>query len=118
MAPVCLVIDDEPSILRLVALVLEDLGCEALQAADAETAERILASTRPAFIITDVRLPGIDGLELARRVKARTELSDTPVLLMSAFGEPRGHPGDAFLAKPFDIDGFTEFVKPYIGDGR
>jgi DNA-binding response OmpR family regulator len=113
-----LIIDDEPSILRLVALVLQDLGCEALQAPDAETAEQILGSARPAFIITDVRLPGIDGLELTRRVKSHAELSQTPVLLMSAFGEPPGHCGDAFLAKPFDIDGFTEFVKPYIGDGR
>jgi CheY-like chemotaxis protein len=88
MAPVCLIIDDEPSILRLVALVLQDLGCETLQARDAETAEQILGFTRPAFIITDVRLPGIDGLELTRRVKSHAELSKTPVLLMSAFGEP------------------------------
>lgn len=55
----------------------------------------------------------MDGLELARRIKANGG-AGTPVLLMSAFGEPRSHPGDAFLAKPFDIDGLFEFVSPYV----
>jgi len=35
---------------------------------------------------------------------------------MSAFGEPRAHEGDGFLAKPFDIDGLIDFVSPYVDD--
>jgi CheY-like chemotaxis protein len=108
----CLVIDDEPAILRLVALVLEDLGCEALTARDAESALKVIEKQDLDFVISDVKLPGMDGLELARRIKS--EEKQKPVLLMSAFGEPRNHPADGFLAKPFDIDGLVDFVSPYL----
>ncbi|TMF09019.1 MAG: response regulator [Chloroflexi bacterium] len=108
----CLVIDDEPAILRLVAVVLEDLGCEALTARDAESGLEVIEKLDPDFVISDVKLPGMDGLELARRIKS--EQKQKPVLLMSAFGEPRNHAGDGFLAKPFDIDGLVDFVSPYL----
>lgn len=116
MAPTCLVVDDEPAILRLVVLVLRDLGYETLAAPDAETAAGILAFRRPDLIITDVRLPGTDGLEFTRRIKSAPPLKSTPVLLISAYGEPASHPGDGFLAKPFDIDRLTEFVEPYLDE--
>jgi CheY-like chemotaxis protein len=110
----CLVVDDEPAILRLVAVVLRDLGCDTLTAPDAESALDIVRNAHPDVIISDVKLPGMDGVELARRIKSDNGNSETPILLMSAFGEPRNHPGDAFLAKPFDIDGLVDFVSPYI----
>jgi CheY-like chemotaxis protein len=111
----CLVIDDEPAILRLVAVILEDLGCETLTARDAESALQVMEKQDPDFVISDVKLPGMDGLELARRIKSDDKLENMPVLLMSAFGEPRNHPGDGFLAKPFDIDSLVDFVSPYLG---
>lgn len=109
----CLIVDDEPAILRLVAVVLRDLGCHTLTATDAESALRVMEDQHPDLVISDVKLPGMDGLELARRIKANGG-AGTPVLLMSAFGEPRSHPADAFLAKPFDIDGLIDFVSPYV----
>jgi CheY-like chemotaxis protein len=108
---ICLVVDDEPAILRLVAVVLRDMGCEILTAPSAESALEIAEKTDPDFVISDVKLPGMDGVELAKRIKSR---ENTPVLLMSAFGEPRKHEGDGFLAKPFDIDGLIDFVSPYV----
>jgi two-component system, response regulator, stage 0 sporulation protein F len=109
----CLVVDDEPAILRLVAVVLRDLGCETLTAVNAESALEIAEKTEPDLVISDVKLPGMDGVELAKRLKSR---DNTPVLLMSAFGEPRMHEGDGFLAKPFDIDGLVDFVSPYVDE--
>ena len=109
----CIVVDDEPAILRLVAVVLRDLGCETLTAVNAESALEIAEKTDPDFVISDVKLPGMDGVELAKRLKSKDK---TPVLLMSAFGEPRAHEGDGFLAKPFDIDGLIDFVTPYVDD--
>ena len=109
----CLVVDDEPAILRLVAVILRDLGCETLTAVNAESALEIAEKTDPDFVISDVKLPGMDGIELARRIKSR---ENKPVLLMSAFGEPRKHEGDGFLAKPFDIDGLIDFVSPYLDE--
>jgi CheY-like chemotaxis protein len=111
----CLVVDDEPAILRLVAVVLRDIGCETLTAANAESALEIAVKADPDLVISDVKLPGMDGVELARRIKSR---ENTPVLLMSAFGEPRKHPGDGFLAKPFDIDGLIDFVSPYVDENH
>jgi len=109
-ATTCLIVDDEPAILRLVAVVLRDLGCDTLTAVNAESALEIAEKTNPDFVICDVKLPGMDGVELAKRLKSLHK----PVLLMSAFGEPREHDGDGFLAKPFDIDGLIEFVSPYV----
>jgi two-component system, OmpR family, phosphate regulon response regulator PhoB len=110
----CLVVDDEPAILRLVAVVLRDLGCETLMAPDAESALQLASSSSPDLIISDVKLPGMDGLALAHQLKSDARFDHTPVLLMSAFSEPRDHDGDGFLAKPFDIDRLVDFVSPYL----
>lgn len=111
----CLVVDDEPAVLRLVEIVLADMGCGMLAAPDAETALEMLFADSPDFVLTDLRLPGMDGLELARRIKDSEQLSSTPVLLMSAFAEPPSHSCEGFLAKPFDIERLAEFVEPYLG---
>jgi len=110
-----LIVDDEPAILRLVAMVLTELGFETLTARDAETAAELLKSSKPDLIVTDVRLPGMDGVELARRIKASRRLKKTPVLLMSAYSEPSQHNGDGFIAKPFDISELEEAFSRYIG---
>jgi CheY-like chemotaxis protein len=115
-----LVVDDEPAILRLVATVLRELGVETLTATDAETATVILKSSKPDLIVTDVRLPGMSGVELAHHVKSNRRLRKTPVLLMSAYSEPKGHEGDGFFPKPFDIVELEELFSRYIpenGDG-
>jgi CheY-like chemotaxis protein len=113
-----LVVDDEPAILRLVATVLRELGVETLTATDAETATVILKSSKPDFIVTDVRLPGMSGVEFAHYVKSRRRLRKTPVLLMSAYSEPKGHEGDAFFPKPFDITELEELFSRYIADSE
>jgi len=109
-----LVIDDEPAILRLVATVLRELGVETLTATDAETATQILKSSKPDLIVTDVRLPGMSGIEFTRKVKASRRLRKTPVLLMSAYSEPKEHEGDGFFPKPFDIVELEEIFSHYI----
>jgi two-component system phosphate regulon response regulator PhoB len=109
-----LIVDDEPAILRLVAMVLRELGFETLTAPDGETASQLLKASKPDLIVTDVRLPGISGIELAKRVKASRRLAKIPVLLMSAFGEPPAHEGDGFIAKPFDLYELEETFHRYI----
>lgn len=114
---VCLVVEDEPAILRLVMIALRDIGFDhILPAGSAEAALQLLEDSEhtPSVTITDIRLPGMGGVELTRRIKADTRFPGMPVLLMSAYGEPREHEGDAFLAKPFDVDEFAEFVSPYL----
>lgn len=110
-----LVVDDEPAIRKVVAFALAQMGCdETYLADDAESALEIIERQRPDLVISDVKLPAMSGVELARRVKSSQVLNSTPVLLMSAFGEPVGHDADGFLPKPFDIDDLAQFVEPYI----
>jgi two-component system response regulator MprA len=112
-----LVVDDEPAIVRMVVAIIEDLGfAETYTAPDAETALEVFEARHPTLVLTDVKLPGMDGVELARRIKS--DGTRTPVLLMSAHGEPVSHPGDGFLAKPFDLDQFAGFVNRYVRPER
>jgi CheY-like chemotaxis protein len=111
----CLVVEDEPAVRRLVSIVLEELGCRVLTAPDAEAALELLATARPDLVLADVRLPGMDGIELARRLKRAPHLARVPVLLMSACGEPPHHDGDGFLPKPFDLEQLTDFLARYLG---
>lgn len=101
-----------------MAIVLEDAGCRALLAPDAETALRLIEDEMPDVILADVRLPGMDGVEFTRRVKSNEALAATPVLLMSAYGEPPAHPADAFLPKPFDAEGLIEIVAQHVDRSR
>jgi two-component system phosphate regulon response regulator PhoB len=112
--PSVLVVDDEPAILRMIAVVLRQMGLEPWTTTSAEQALAFLDSARPDLVIADVFLPGLDGLELTRRIKAKEELASVPVLLISAYGQPANHEGDGFLAKPFDIDEFVFSVTSFL----
>jgi DNA-binding response OmpR family regulator len=99
-----LVVDDEPVVRDVVARYLERDGYETLEAADGEAAKRILERERPALVVLDVMLPGIDGLELCRWIR---ETSDTPVVLLTALGEEHERiaglelGADDYVTKPF-----------------
>ena len=65
-----LVVDDNPTNLKLVSDVLEFEGYKILKASDAEEAQAVLANTLPDLILMDIALPGMDGLTLTRQIKA------------------------------------------------
>ncbi len=106
-----LVIDDEPAVLRLLALVLDDFGYEVYAAPDAESALTALESMRPEVIVSDVKLPGIDGTEFVRRVRATEGISSIPVILVSAYDEPADHAADRFVRKPLDPMELADVVR-------
>lgn len=109
-----LVVEDEAPIARLVELTLRTYGCSVRVARDAFEAREILDNVTPELIVTDVRLPGRSGLQLAQEVRDDERLADTPIVLMSAYGEPREAVGDAFLAKPFELDRLLEVLGSYL----
>lgn len=111
-----LVVDDEPGVLRLLDIVLREVGCEVKLVADAEAALLELEKARPDVVLTDVRLPGIDGLELAQRIHSDENLSDAHVILMSAYGRPHDLSGDDFVPKPFDLDRLVARVRSYASE--
>jgi two-component system response regulator ResD len=99
-----LVVDDEPTLREVVVRYLERDGYRALVAADGDEAETILRDQAPDLVILDVMLPGTDGLELCRRIRARSSL---PVIMLTARGEETDRivglelGADDYVTKPF-----------------
>jgi two-component system response regulator MprA len=100
-----LVVDDDPSVREALALVLDLNGFEVETAADGREAIRTLAQESPDAVILDVLMPGIDGLEVCRRMRASGD--STPVLMLTARAEVSERVAgleagaDDYLAKPF-----------------
>ncbi|GAA2065592.1 response regulator transcription factor [Williamsia deligens] len=105
-SPSVLVVDDEPLIRTSIADRLTAEGFAVTTAASGPDALRRHADTGPDVVILDVMLPGIDGLEVCRRIQA---LTPTPVLMLTARSEETdlviglGVGADDYLAKPFSM---------------
>jgi two-component system, OmpR family, response regulator MprA len=100
-----LVVDDDPSVREALALVLDLGGFEVTTAADGREAIRALAVASPDAVVLDVLMPGLDGLEVCRRMRAVGDR--TPVLMLTARAEVGDRVAgleagaDDYLAKPF-----------------
>jgi len=81
-----LVVDDDPGSRVFLAEALEALGCSAIQASNAGEALRVLAERAPDLVCTDLRMPGVDGLEFISL--ARAQAPRLPLILVTANGEP------------------------------
>jgi DNA-binding response OmpR family regulator len=98
------VVDDEPIVREVVVRYLERGGFRTLEASSGDEAQRLLEREPPALIVLDVMLPGIDGFELCRWVRSR---SDLPILMLTARGEEADRivglelGADDYLTKPF-----------------
>ena len=110
-----LVVDDEASIRRSLEGVLKDEGFSVVLAEDGESAIRILMNTRPALILLDIWMPGMDGLETLRKIKEIHQ--DIPVVMISghatistAVAATRLGAMD-FLEKPLDLSGTIQLVR-------
>ena len=99
-----LVVDDEPIVRDVVARYLGRDGYTVLQAGDGETARELLEREQPELVVLDVMLPGLDGLELMRWIRAR---SDLPIILLTARGDESDRivglelGADDYVTKPF-----------------
>ena len=102
-----LIVDDEPNIVRLVRITLEDSRVQVLEAADGATALDRAAAFRPDLVLLDVDLPDVSGLEVCRRLKEDTALAKTKVVMLTAAAQrddvARGFAAgaDEYLTKPF-----------------
>ena len=99
-----LVVDDDPRIRDLLRLYVEREGHRALLAADGPQALSLVDQKRPDLVLLDVMLPGIDGFEVASRLRAE---SDVPILLLTA------RSGDADKVVGLDLGADDYIVKPF-----
>jgi len=103
-----LVIDDEKSLIELLAVIFKKEGYGVMQAMSGEKALDILEKGGIDFVITDIRMPGLDGMEVLRRVKA--SYPDVPVVMITAYGtvqqavEALKAGALDYVVKPFDVD--------------
>ena len=113
---VALVVDDESVVRQLVRRILEPDVCRVVEAADGETALRLIEQGRPAIdlVLTDLRMPGIEGFEIMDVLAAHRP--GLPVVCMSGFATvmagPR--PGVPFVAKPFNAESLRRAVEPLL----
>jgi CheY-like chemotaxis protein len=98
-----LVVDDNPTNLELISDVLAFEDYAVLRARDAEEAQAILAHTVPDLILLDIALPGMDGLALARLLKAEERTRSTPIVALTAFAMK----GDDLKALQAGCDGYV-----------
>lgn len=102
-----LVVDDEPQIRRVLRIALEAQGLDLRVAADGDSALDLLREWPPDLLITDLSMPGMDGLALCRRVR---EKSAVPIVVLSVKGEERTKVAaldagaDDYVTKPFGMD--------------
>ncbi len=109
-----LVVDDDSSVRRVMKMQLEEAGFQVQLAADAVECQTLLNERRPKLVITDLRMPGMSGLELLRHI--RDQHMDTTVIVITAFGtvesavEAMKSGAYDYVTKPIDYEALVLVV--------
>jgi DNA-binding NtrC family response regulator len=109
-----LVVDDDSSVRRVMRMQLEEAGYDVALASDGEEARRVIDDSRPKLVITDLRMPASDGIDLLRHV--RDQRLETTVIIITAFGsvetavEAMKAGAYDYVTKPLDYDALTLVV--------
>ena len=115
-----LIVEDEPSIRDMVALILRKSGMEVIQTADANAAQITLSEHPPDLILLDWMLPGMSGLELARRLRREDSTRDIPIIMLTARGEEMDRVNaletciDDYVVKPFSAAELIARIKAML----
>jgi CheY-like chemotaxis protein len=121
MAARILVVDDDPDILGLLRLHLSSAGYEVRTAKDGIEAGYMVLASPPDLIITDVRMPDMDGLTFVAALRADTTLPYIPVIFLTSVEQledsARELGAAGYLTKPVRADHLLSMVAKHIGSG-
>lgn len=115
-----LIVDDNATNLKLVAYLMKANGYDVATALDAESAIDSLRVTRPDVILMDIQLPGIDGLELTRRLKADPGTRDIVIIAVTAYAMKGDQDKalaagcDEYITKPIDTRALPETIARHL----
>jgi two-component system cell cycle response regulator DivK len=121
--PLVLIVDDNEQNAKLVRDVLQAAGFRTIDAASGAEALRRASVDRPDVILLDVRLPDMDGPDVARRLKSDTRTAPIPVVAMTSLGLGEGGEWfleagfDGYLEKPIDVRKFPAEVRRFCQPG-
>jgi DNA-binding response OmpR family regulator len=113
-----LVVDDEESIRFLYREELEDEGYRVITASDGEEALRKLRKEAPDLVTLDIRMPGMDGIEVLHLIREMDK--EIPVIMSTAYGEYRNNfnvwASDAYITKTANLDELKENISRLLGE--
>lgn len=115
-----LIVDDNPQNVKLARVLLTAEGYAVRTAEDAEEALTILDGFTPRVILMDIQLPGMDGLELTRRLKADPIRRSIVIIALTAYamkgdeGEALAAGCDGYVAKPIDADALLRTIAQHL----
>jgi two-component system phosphate regulon response regulator PhoB len=102
-----LIVDDEEDILELVRYNLTREGFTTISAGSGEAALKLVRNEPPDLIVLDLMLPGVDGLEVARRIKGDADLRNIPIVMLTAKGE------EADVVTGLELGADDYIIKPF-----
>ena len=115
MSEKILVADDEQEIRNLLDHFLKGQGYEVVLASDGNQALKLAAEENPQVIILDIKMPGLDGLEVCKRLKEKEQTKLIPVIVITGFEDNKmaalNIGADDFVNKPFDMAEISSRVK-------
>ena len=120
MAATVLVVDDNATNLKLVAYLVRANGYDVHTAGNADAALAAVAEHRPQLILMDLQLPGVDGLELTRRLKADPATRDIVIIAVTAYAmkgdqdRARAAGCDDYVTKPIDTRALPGVIAQHL----
>ena len=115
-----LVVDDQPDKRRILRDLLTSVGHEVIEALTGEEAVASVEARVPDLILMDIQLPGIDGYEATRRIKAKPALRAIPLIVVTSYAlsgdetKALAAGADAYVSKPFSPRALLAKVREYL----
>jgi DNA-binding NtrC family response regulator len=113
MSAKCLVVEDDPDMLQMLADMVQAIGYQPLKARDGDEAWEIYKRESPGIVVSDIHMPNRNGLLLLRDIRSHNP--HVPVILITGYFQYRGimqdYAPDAYLEKPFSMDDLRQALQ-------
>jgi CheY-like chemotaxis protein len=115
-----LIIEDDTDTAESMETLCREMGHQPIVAYDGISGLRMAAEEKPRLILSDITMPGIDGFEVARRVRSNHDLDDTKIVAVTSlrpnFPASNQVTFDEYVLKPFSIDNLEEIITRFTGE--